>query len=133
MDSILQMASYHKHFKPDEHSGICVVRRNGEKDEEFIKRFRKKFSKSGIAKELRERMYFEKPSDKRRRKKAQSIRLLKREEEKAEQMRDRYKRMKAKQKKQRDKANKLKGEKYVKGSNRSGSGQDRSSVSKKNN
>ncbi len=104
MDVIKKQTSYHKHYQPEEHSGICVVRRNGETDEELVKRFRKKYSKSGIAKELRQRMFHEKPSDKRRRKKAQSIRLLKREEEKAEQMRDRYRRMKAKQKRLREKA-----------------------------
>jgi len=118
------MSSYHKHYQPEEHSGVCVVRRKGEGDEEFVKRFRKKFSKSGIAKEVRERMFYEKPSQKRRRKKAQSIRLLKREAEKAEQMRERYQKMKAKQKKQRDRANKLRGEKHDKRSGR----QDRSRV-----
>lgn len=130
MDVIKKTSSYHKHFQPEEHTGICVVLRKGEGDEEFIKRFRKKFSKSGVAKELRDRMYFEKPSDKKRRKKAQSIRLLKREEEKAEQMRDRYRRMKAKQKKLRDKANR-KGEKYVRSNDRGSSRQDRSGVHEK--
>ena len=48
----------------------------------MIKRFRKKYSKSGVAKEVRDRMFFEKPSDKKRRKKVQSIRMIKREEEK---------------------------------------------------
>lgn len=122
--SVIKMSSYHKHYQPEEHSGVCVVRRKGEGDEEFVKRFRKKFSKSGIAKEVRERMFYEKPSQKRRRKKAQSIRLLKREAEKAEQMRERYQKMKAKQKKQRDRANKLRGEKHDKRSGR----QDRSRV-----
>ena len=125
--NVIKMTSYHKHYQPAEHSGICVVRRKGEGDEEFVKRFRKKFSKSGIAKELRDRMFFEKPSQKKRRKKAQSIRLMKREAEKAEQMRERYRRMKAKQKKQRDKANKARGERYDKRSSR----QDRSRVSEK--
>lgn len=124
----IKMASYHKHYQPEEHSGICVVRRKGEGDEEFIKRFRKKFSKSGIAKEVRDRMFFEKPSQKRRRKKAQSIRLLAREAEKADEMRDRYKKMKAKQKKQRDLINKPRGERHDKRSRR----QDSSRVPEKN-
>jgi len=72
--------SYHKYFHAAEHTGICVVRRKGESDENFIKRFKKKFSKSGISKELRERMYFEKPCDKKRRKRIQSLRAMKREE-----------------------------------------------------
>ena len=91
------MTSYHKHYNPQEHSGICVVRRKGESDDDFLKRFRKKYSKSGIARELRERMYFEKPSDKKRRKKAQSKRLREKEEEKARQMREKYLRRKRKQ------------------------------------
>ena len=72
--------SYHKHFHAAEHTGICVVRRKGESDEDLIKRFKKKFSKSGLSKELRERMYFEKPSNKKRRKRIQSLRAMKREE-----------------------------------------------------
>jgi small subunit ribosomal protein S21 len=85
------------YYKPDEYNGICVVKRKGEDDEDFIKRFRKKFSKSGLAKELRERMYFEKPSNKKRRKKAQSIRLLKKEEEKVQKLKERSKKFKQKE------------------------------------
>jgi small subunit ribosomal protein S21 len=90
-----------KYFYPVEHSGICVVRRETESDEDFIRRFRKKYSKSGISRELRERMYFEKPSDKKRRKRAQSIRLKQKEEEKLEEQRERarIKRFKIKKKK----------------------------------
>ena len=80
------MSNKSNYYKPDEYNGICGVKRKGEGDEEFIKRFRKKYSKSGLAKELRERMYFEKPSNKKRRKKAQSIRLLKKEEEKVQKL-----------------------------------------------
>jgi small subunit ribosomal protein S21 len=93
---IKKVTSYHKHYYPEEHSGICVVRRKGESDDELLKRFRKKFSKSGLAKELRDRMYYEKPSDKRRRKKMQSIRLLQREEEKREEAEIRYEKFKQK-------------------------------------
>lgn len=59
-------------------------------------------------------MFFEKPSDKKRRKKVQSIRMIKREEEKIIAMRERYIRMKLKRKRQRDKERKakLKGENY---------------------
>jgi len=91
------MTSYQKHYSPQEHSGICVVRKKGESDEDFLKRFRKKYSKSGIARELRERMYFEKPSDKKRRKKAQAQRLREKEEQKMRQMREKYLRRKRKQ------------------------------------
>ena len=78
-----------KHFYAEEHSGICVVRHEGESDDNLIRRFRKKCSKSGITNELKQRMHFEKPSNKRRRKKAQSIRYKLREEEKVEEMRER--------------------------------------------
>ena len=90
------MSSYHKHYSPEEHNGICVVRRKNESDDDFIKRFRKKYSKSGLARELREKMYFEKPSDKKRRKRVQAQRLRDKEEEKAQAMRDKYLRKKNK-------------------------------------
>lgn len=90
--------SYHKHYHPAEKSGICVIRRKGEKGEDLIKRFKKKFSKSGISKELRERMYFEKPSDKKRRKKAQSIRGIQREQKKLERIREKARKRKIRRK-----------------------------------
>lgn len=98
-----KVTSYQKHYHPDEQSGICVVRRKGESDDELLKRFRKKYSKSGLAKELRDRMYFEKPSNKRRRKKMQSIRLIEREAKKAEEMQERYEKFKSKKEKILDK------------------------------
>jgi small subunit ribosomal protein S21 len=88
--------SYQKHYHAEEHSGICVVRRKGESVEDLIKRFRKKFSKSGIAKEFRDRMFFEKPSDKKRRKLQQSIRAIKRDEEKMRLLQEKYDRQKMK-------------------------------------
>ena len=91
------MSNQSNYYKPDEYNGICVVKRKGEPDEDFIRRFRKKYSKSGLAKELRERMYFEKPSNKRRRKKAQSIRLLKKEEEKVIKLKERARKFKQKE------------------------------------
>lgn len=91
------MSNNSNYYKPDEHTGICVVKRKGESAEDLIRRFRKKFSKSGLAKEFREKMYFEKPSERRRRKKAQSLRLLKKEEEKIEKLKERAKKFKMKQ------------------------------------
>ena len=93
------MAAKHRTYFPEERGGICVVRREGESDEDILKRFRKKFSKSGLAKEVRDRMYFEKPSDKKRRKKAQSIRNIRKEEEKVRVLKEKAK--KAKMKRQR--------------------------------
>lgn len=75
-------SSYHKHFFPEEHTGICVVKRRGESTESLIKRFRKKFSKSNVIKELQEKMFFEKPGDKKRRKKEQNIRNIRQEQHK---------------------------------------------------
>ena len=74
-------------------SNVTVKRRMDESTEDLIRRFRKKFSKSGLTKEFKEKMYFEKPSDKRRRKQAQAIRALKKEEEKQiarEEQRQKY-------------------------------------------
>lgn len=93
------MTSYQKYYQPDEKSGICVIRRKGESDEELLKRFRKKYTKSGIAKELRDRMYYEKPSAKRKRKRMQSIRMIQREQEKIEEQQAKYEKSKNKQRK----------------------------------
>ena len=118
-----RVTSYQKHYHPEEKSGICVIRRKGETDDELLKRFRKKFSKSGLAKELRDRMYYEKPSDKRRRKKMQSIRNIQREQKKMEEMQERYE--KFKQKKARMNAKKKRKEMK---NDSSGSRQNRSRV-----
>jgi len=111
---VFKINSYKKHFHEEEHIGICVVRRKGESDDDFLKRFRKKFSKSGVSKELRERMYYEKPSDKKRRKKMQSLRAIKRDEEKLEKLNEKLER-----KKMKGSLNKKgKGEQYDKSSRR---------------
>ena len=99
----ISVNSYHKHYHAAEHAGICVIRRKGEGDEDLLKRFRKKYSKSGISKELRDRMYFEKPSDKRRRKKLQSIRAIKRDEEKLLKLKEKIERKKMKGRRQKAK------------------------------
>jgi small subunit ribosomal protein S21 len=88
--------SYHNHYHPEESSGICVVRRKDESVEDLLKRFRKKYSKSGLAKEIRDKMYFEKPSERRRRKRMQSIRNIQREEEKLEEMKERQQKFRQK-------------------------------------
>ena len=48
----------------------------------LIKRFMKKFKKSGIMDELRDRRFYQKESVKRRRKKNQRKRILKKEQQK---------------------------------------------------
>ena len=83
-------SSYHKYYEPKENDGICVVCKKNESIDDLLKRFRKKYSKSGLARELRERMAFEKPSDRKRRKRVQAQRLREKEEEKVREMHDRY-------------------------------------------
>jgi len=78
--------------------GVCVVRRKGETTEELIKRFKKKFSKSGLIKEIRQHMFYEKPSEKRRRKRAQARRARQKEIEKIEKNRQRLRRLRLKKK-----------------------------------
>jgi len=72
------------YYNRKEKSGVCVVKRKGEPDEALLRRFRKKFSKSGIMKEYKEKMYFEKSSDKKRRKRAQAAQVRRQVEEKRE-------------------------------------------------
>lgn len=72
------------YYNREEKGSICVVKRNHESDEDMIRRFRKKFSKSGILKEFKEKMHFEKPSDKKRRKRAQAAQVRRQEEAKRE-------------------------------------------------
>lgn len=47
--------------------------------ERAIRRFRKQVQKDGIIQEVRNRMYYEKPGDKKRRERQQSIRRVRRE------------------------------------------------------
>jgi len=78
----IKTTSYSKNYYPAEFNGICVVCREKEDIENLIKRFKKKFIKSGIIKEVYEKMYYEKPSDKKRRKRIQNKRAREREESK---------------------------------------------------
>ena len=57
---------------------IDVTVRDNETIERALKRFTRKVKKKGILEEVRERRYFVKPSDKKRRKKAKRIRDAKR-------------------------------------------------------
>jgi small subunit ribosomal protein S21 len=82
--------SKNRNYFPEERNGICVVRRKDESFEDLLKRFRKKFSKSGIIKELRDRTYYEKPSAKKRRKKAQSIKGIEKEQLKVEELNSKF-------------------------------------------
>ena len=94
-----------KYYKPEEKIGICVSKRNGETNEELIKRFRKKFSKSGLTKELKEKMFYEKPSDKKRRKRLEAERARLREIEKQEKAKQRFKKNRKKKENKDGKSN----------------------------
>lgn len=76
---------------------ICVVRRDNESVEDLIKRFKKKFSKSGVIKDLKEKMYYEKPSDKKRRKRSHAKRLREKEELKVKSYKEKSLKYKKKQ------------------------------------
>jgi small subunit ribosomal protein S21 len=51
-----------KHDIEKREIGVCVVSRNYESTTELIRRFKKKYSKSGIVQELKNRMSYTKPS-----------------------------------------------------------------------
>ena len=80
-------------------NGVCVVKRKNEGDEDLLRRLRKKFSKSGVMKEYKEKMYFEKPSDKKRRKRAQAAQIRRQEEEKREKFAKKQRKFQQKNKK----------------------------------
>ena len=61
-----------------------VIARPNEHPDRLIRRFIKKCKKHGFLDELRKRRYFEKPSDKKRRKKAEAEYRRKRDAAKAE-------------------------------------------------
>jgi len=62
--------------------GVFVESKVGESTEELIRRFKKKYSKSGILQEYRNKMFFEKPSVKKRKKSLLAERRRQKEEEK---------------------------------------------------
>jgi small subunit ribosomal protein S21 len=118
-----------RNFFPEEKNGICVVKRDDEGIDDLIKRFRKKFSKSGLAKEVRDRMYFEKPSNKKRRKKAQCIRNIEKEEEKLRLLKEKAKKAKQKRKRKEWKYDKSSGRQNRSASNEASSDRRRNSYS----
>ena len=63
--------------KGNKPSNVTVTPKKNEHPDRLIKRFLRKFKKSGILDELRERRYYEKPSVKRRKKRQQRERVLK--------------------------------------------------------
>ena len=55
---------------------IKVTIRHGEPTEKFLQRFKRICSKEGIFREIKRRSYYEKPSDKRRRREKEAKRAL---------------------------------------------------------
>ena len=68
------MTSYKERNKviSDSH-GIGVVANYGENFDSLLRRFKRTISKNGNIKEVNQRRFHEKPSDKKKRKKAESI------------------------------------------------------------
>ena len=62
--------------------GISVVKRRNEGFSDLIRRFKKKYSKSGLNKEVRDLLAYDKPSVKKRKKSAAAKRTKIREDQK---------------------------------------------------
>ena len=72
-----------KNYKPHvKEIGLQVIRKNNESFESLLRRFKRKVSNDGILQELKTKRYFEKPSEKARRRMRQSIRKIKTDREK---------------------------------------------------
>ena len=89
-----------KNYYPQEYKAICVVRRQGETTERLIKRFRKRCMKDGLLQEIRERMFYEKPSIKKRKKWQRNQRAREKEKERYLKNLEKLRKKRAKQKRQ---------------------------------
>jgi small subunit ribosomal protein S21 len=74
--------------------GVCVVARQHESTQELIKRFKKKYSKSGLVQELKGRMSYTKPSISKRLKSQAARRLRELEERKKQDRLRKFRRLK---------------------------------------
>ncbi len=84
---------------------VLTRRRRNESIDSLIKRFKKQYSKSGLMLEVQERMFYEKPGDKNRRKKIQCIRRIKKEKEREAQYKIMIAKKRRKEKDERNKHN----------------------------
>ena len=75
------MTSYN-YRKDTTDNGIGVIARPNEHFESLFRRFKRSVSKSGIIKEANQKRYYEKKCDKRKRKKAESIKRIQKERRK---------------------------------------------------
>jgi len=69
-------------YKVSSEVGISVIKRKNEGLSDLIRRFKKKYSKSGLNKEVRDLLAYDKPSVKKRKKSAAAKRTKLREEQK---------------------------------------------------
>ncbi|MDH7515743.1 MAG: 30S ribosomal protein S21 [Bacteroidota bacterium] len=63
---------------------VGIIVQEGEPIDRAIKRFKKKYERSGVLKEFKKRTYFTKPSIKKRMKRMKAIRRAKRSTEEAD-------------------------------------------------
>jgi small subunit ribosomal protein S21 len=59
-----------------EYKGCCVVLREGESEDSLLKRFKKKYMKSGISQDLKKYSFYEKPSIKKKKKRIEANKKL---------------------------------------------------------
>ena len=76
------MADLFADYKVSSEVGISVIKRKNEDLSDLIRRFKKKYSKSGLNKEVRDLLSYDKPSIKKRKKRAAAERVKIREEQK---------------------------------------------------
>jgi len=74
------MASYNIKPMMNGKPGIAVVAKRGEGFEGLMRRFKRSVSKNGVMKDLQSKQYFEKPCQRRKRKKAESIKRTNKKE-----------------------------------------------------
>lgn len=87
---------YIRNYHPQEHTGICVVRREGESIDKLIKRFKKRCMKDDLLQEIREHIFYEKPSVKKRKKWRKNQKARERERERYLKLRQKRKKRKKK-------------------------------------
>lgn len=78
------------YYRRQYEEGISVVARPDESLHELLRRFKKKYTRSGLSLEMRERMFFKKPSIKKKKKKEIARRRRIREEERLLKERKKY-------------------------------------------
>ena len=94
------MITIYINYHSQERKGICVVRRGKETTDKMIKRFKKRCMKDGLLQEIRERMFYEKPSVKKRKKRRRNEIAREREQQRIQKNLEKLRKKRLKQKKQ---------------------------------